>query len=161
MLDAPQRSSASALERVVEFSVAGVRYALPLTSVARVLRSVEVTPLPHAPDVILGVINLHGHIVPVADIRRRFRLQLRAITVDDKFIIGLTATRKLAVVADEVHGMFEYASEQIAVPGNMANEFRYVAGIVKSRDGVTLIHDLDTFLAAEEERSLQRALDNA
>ena len=57
---------------LVVFSIAGQRYALNLPVVERVLRMVEVSPLPKAPLIVLGVINFHGEIIPAIDIRRRF-----------------------------------------------------------------------------------------
>lgn len=146
---------------VLSFSLDDVRYALPLECVERVVRTVEVTPLPDAPEVIVGVINVRGRIVPVADIRKRFRLPARAMTLEDKLIIAHTARRSLAVVADEVYGISEYDSDEVSSAQDAADGVRLVAGIVKTEEGVMLIHDLDTFLAAEDELSLERALENA
>ena len=146
---------------VLSFSLEDTRYALPLDCVDRVVRSVEITPLPDAPEVILGVINVRGRIIAVADLRRRFRLPPREITLEDKLIIAHTARRSLAVVADEVYGVSEHDSERVAGVQDISDGVRYVAGIVKTDEGVILIHDLDTFLATEDELSLQRALENA
>ena len=51
--------------QLVIFTLDAQLYALPLASVQRVLHMVEVTPLPNAPEVVLGVIDLHGNIIPV------------------------------------------------------------------------------------------------
>ena len=48
--------------------------AFPLDVVIHVLFSVEVTLLPSVPDIVAGVINYHGEIVPVVDLRVRFWL---------------------------------------------------------------------------------------
>src|SRR5262245_21471826 len=56
------------------FRLAEQHYALPLLTVERVLPMVAVSPLPQAPSLTLGVINLHGLVVPVLDLRRRFGL---------------------------------------------------------------------------------------
>lgn len=66
---------------VVVLMLDDIRYAVALTSVERVVRAVEITPLPNAPDIVLGVINVQGRVVPVVDIRKRFRLPARAISV--------------------------------------------------------------------------------
>ncbi len=73
---------------VVALMLDDIRYALPLTSVEQVVRAVEVTPLPDAPDIIMGVINVHGRVVPVVDIRRRFRLPARALSAGDQLVIA-------------------------------------------------------------------------
>ncbi len=53
------------LHQLVAFTLGEQRYALPLTTVQRVVRMVEVTPLPKAPEIVLGVIDFQGNIIPV------------------------------------------------------------------------------------------------
>ena len=61
------------------------RYGLRLDAVERVLPALDVTPLPKAPEIVLGLINLKGKIIPVLDVRRRFRLQEREIGLPGPF----------------------------------------------------------------------------
>ena len=51
--------------RWVTFTLEGQRYALPLESVHRALRAVEITPLPLAPDAVAGAIDVGGRTLPV------------------------------------------------------------------------------------------------
>lgn len=60
------------LEALVVFRLDERRYALPLSVVERVIRAVEVTPLPKAPPIVLGAIDVQGRVVPVLNVRRRF-----------------------------------------------------------------------------------------
>src|SRR3989304_5552038 len=57
--------------RLVLFALDGQRYGLPLARVERALPMVAVAPLPKAPAIALGVINLHGQVIPVLDVGRR------------------------------------------------------------------------------------------
>ena len=54
------------------FSLKGQRYAVSLASVREVIRPGGITPVPGAPEDVLGIVNLRGQIVPVLDGRRRF-----------------------------------------------------------------------------------------
>jgi purine-binding chemotaxis protein CheW len=63
--------------QVLVFEVAGRRYGLPADDVQELLRAVSIVPLPRAPAVVEGVINLRGKVVPVLDVRGRFRLPAR------------------------------------------------------------------------------------
>ena len=54
------------VSRLVVFTVEGSRYAVPLSSVERVLPMAAVRPVPGAPRVVLGAINLAGRVVPVS-----------------------------------------------------------------------------------------------
>src|SRR3712207_6774571 len=93
--------------RYVVFTLDEHGYALPLSFVERIVRAVEVTPLPKAPEIVLGVINVQGRVIPVVNIRKRFRLPEREIELSDQFIIARTAKRTIALVVDAVGGVAE------------------------------------------------------
>jgi len=144
--------------QVVVFALDERRFALRLSSVERAVRAVEVTPLPKAPAVILGVIDVQGSIIPVFDVRRRFRLPDKAVGLDDHIIIVHTAQRSVALVVDSVAGVMEFAEEEAVPPQAIVPGIEYVAGIVKRPDGMVFIHDLDQFLAMDEARQLEGVL---
>jgi len=54
-----------------------------VSAVEKVVRAVEITPLPKAPEIVVGVINAQGRILPVLDIRKRFRLPAREMKPDE------------------------------------------------------------------------------
>ncbi len=64
------------LNQYVVFTLDEQRYVLHLSAVKRIIRVVEITPLPKAPDIVLDVVNVEGQIIPVVNIRKRFRLPL-------------------------------------------------------------------------------------
>src|SRR5436309_14010618 len=68
------RAVSQELQEVLIFEVGSQRYGLPAAGVRELVRAVTVTPLPRAPAIVEGVIDLRGTIVPVLDIRARFRL---------------------------------------------------------------------------------------
>jgi purine-binding chemotaxis protein CheW len=147
--------------RLVVFALDDCRYGLPLELVERVVRIVEITPLPKAPDIVLGVVNVQGRVIAVADLRKRFRLSEREPLLSDQLIIARTPRRSMALVVDEVTGVLEY-SEREAVPAEaIVPGTDYVAGVVKLSDGMVLIHDLRRFLSLDEERNLDDAIANA
>jgi len=61
-------------KRILVFILDEQRYGLDLDAVDRVVRAVAVTLLPDAPEVVLGIINVQGRIVPVINMRNCFRL---------------------------------------------------------------------------------------
>ncbi|MFH0812577.1 MAG: chemotaxis protein CheW [Pseudomonadota bacterium] len=143
---------------LVVFTLDEQRYALHLSAVERVVRAVEVTPLPKAPEIAIGVINVQGHIIPVLNIRKRFLLPEREIEVSDYFIIANTLTRTVALVVDEVSGVAKCSEEQLTAAKKILPGMEYVEGVLKLEDGMILIHDLDTFLSLEEEEALEDAI---
>jgi purine-binding chemotaxis protein CheW len=144
--------------QLVVFALEDQRYALHLSTVERIVRAVEMTPLPKAPEIVIGVINVQGRIIPVFNIRRRFHLPEREIELSDQLIIANTARRTVALVVDTVDGVIERLSEEITPADQVLPRIEYVEGIVKLENGLVLIHDLDKFLSIDEETKLDEAV---
>ncbi|MFZ2444826.1 MAG: chemotaxis protein CheW [Syntrophobacteraceae bacterium] len=144
--------------RLVVFHLDEQRYALLLSAVERVVRAVEVTPLPAAPAIVLGVINVEGRIVSVIDVRKRFRLPEKEMTVYDHLIIAQTARRTVALPADSASTIVEVSAGEIIHASRILPQLEYVDGVAKLDDGMVLIHDLDKFLSLEEEDALDEAM---
>lgn len=145
--------------RAVVFSLDGQRYALPLAAVRRIVRAVEVTPLPGAPAIVLGAIDVEGSVLPVLDIRRRFLLPEREIGPADQFLIASTVRRAVALVIDEAHGVIEREQSAVIDSDRIAPGLEQFRGVVQLDDGLALIHDLEKFLSLDEARALDRAMD--
>jgi len=145
---------------VVLFSLDEPRYALHLAQVDRVVPSMEIIPLPGAPEIIWGVINFHGEIIPVVNIRKLFRLPQREVSVDDHFVIVSSAKRRLVLVVDFVTDVVELADSQITNTDNKLPFTDFLAGITVYDHHIVLISDLEKFLSLEEQKKLDKALNS-
>jgi purine-binding chemotaxis protein CheW len=143
---------------MVVFALDEPRYALLLSAVEKVVRAVEITPLPKAPEIVVGVINAQGRILPVLDIRKRFRLPAREMKPDDRFIIARTSRRQVALVVDSVVGVHKLAEREMVSAKEALPFAQYLKGVAKVENNLVLIHDLDQFLSLDEERVLDTAL---
>lgn len=144
--------------KIVLFSLDEPRYALYLSAVERVIRAVEITPLPKTPKIILGIINFQGKIIPVIDIRMRFRLLSKGISIEDQFIIARISKRLVVLVADSVAGVYEINPQQILNAEETFPYTDYISGIAKIEGNIILINDLEKFLSLDEEQVLDEAL---
>jgi len=122
------------------------------------VRAVAITPLPHAPPFVEGVINLRGRIVPVIDLRRRFGLAPVAVALDHCFIVT-RGRRTLALRVDHVDRMLTVSGDAIEAAERVVPGARHAAGVVRLPDGVVVIQDLEALLSSEEDASLVSALD--
>ena len=148
------------LNQLVVFTLDEQRYALHLSVVERIVKVVEVTPLPKTPEIVLGVINLQGRIIPAVNIRKRFGLPGRDVNLSDQLIIANTSRRTVALVADSVSGVVEGSANEVIAGGKILPGMEYVEGVAKLEDGMVFIHDLDRFLSLEEENKLDDAVKN-
>ncbi len=145
-------------QQLVVFRMEEQRYALHLAVVERVVRMVDITPLPKAPEIVLGVVNVHGRIIPVVNLRRRFRLSDRHIYLSDHLIIAQTAKRTVSLVVDEVSGVVSCSAQEVITAQKILPGVEHVEGILKLEGDIILIHDLGTSLSLEEEQTLDEAL---
>ncbi|CAN5684310.1 chemotaxis protein CheW [soil metagenome] len=140
------------------FELAAARHALPLECVREVARAVLITPLPDAPPVIEGIIDVRGDLVPVYDLRLRFGLPAQPLSPDDWLVTAWTGERVVAFRADRADEIVSAGRDAVAgreaVPGQSA----YLAGVARLPDGIVLIDDLPAFLDAAERDSLAAAL---
>jgi purine-binding chemotaxis protein CheW len=145
---------------IVVFEAGGQRYGLPAADVREVLRAAALTPLPGAPAVIEGVLNVRGAIVTVLDLRARFRLPPKVLEPSDHLIVATAGPRVVALRADRALGLVRLAADLVEDPRRLVPGTEYVAGVAPVEDGLLLIHDLRTFLSASEAATLDDALRN-
>ena len=147
------------LRKLVTFSLDDRKFALCVSAVQRIIRVVEVTALPKAPEIVIGVINLQGQVIPVFDIRRRFQLPAREMQLSDQLIIAATAKRMVGLIVDSVNDVIEMPGERIIAAEEILPELKYVEGVMKTEGGMVLIHDLERFLSLSEEKELDQVLE--
>lgn len=143
--------------QLVVFSVDDRRYALPLHAVERVVHAVEVTPLPGAPAVVLGAINVAGRVLPVLNLRRRFDLPEREIGLSDQFVITTANGRSVVLVVDQAQGVIERSVSGITDAAQLAPGLEQFDGVVELEGGLVLIQNPHRFLDADEARLLAAA----
>ena len=142
---------------LVVFTLDGQKFALQLDCVERVVHAVEITPLPQAPDIVAGIVNAQGRVIPVVNARRRFRLPERESELSDRLMILQTARRVVGMAVDAVSGVIECPLQKIIASDKILPGIEYVKGVVKLDDGMIFIHDIDGFLSLEEEKALGEA----
>jgi len=129
------------------FSLKGQRYAVSLASVREVIKPGDITPVPGAPDDVLGIVNLRGQIVPVLDGRRRFGLDAvheagaddahRVIVFDDG---GTVVGMRIDVIGD----MLTFEPDDVAPPppGRAERRDDPVSGVITRDDGFIALVDV-------------------
>jgi len=148
-------------QQVLLFTLDEPRFALELSAVERVVQAVEVIPLPQAPPLVIGVINVQGQIIPVIDIRPCFSLVSHAVHRNDQLILARTAHRRIALVADGVSGVRELAAANWVVADQLLPGTGFIRGVAKIDDILVLICDLDQILPFDSDPLLDAGLADA
>ena len=125
-------------ETWVLFAVDDQLYALDLWEVERIVRAVEVKPLPEVPAYVAGVVDVHGHVLPVVDLRARFDRPTRPIAPNDHFVIARTPTHSVILPVDSALGSHQIPSGSIPPDTELPRCVRKVVsldmGIIYSLD---------------------------
>jgi purine-binding chemotaxis protein CheW len=132
------------------------RYALALSSVQRVVRMCAIDSLPKAPEIVWGVINIQGRIIPVLNLRRVVRLPEREAALSDHLIIVQTTGLVTAIPADGVIGVIDCGEEDVVEPKKIFPGIEYVKGVAKREDGMVIILDIERFSLQEDEAIMGR-----
>jgi purine-binding chemotaxis protein CheW len=144
---------------LVMFRLNAQRYAFPLGIVERIVQAVEVSPLPKAPRIVLGVIDVEGRVLPVLDLRHRLGKPSRGVVSTDHFLIAHAGQRDVVLVIDEALDVIHSSDTVMVEPAGIAPGLEHLQGVVQLEDGLVFIHDLEKFLSLDEEHALAAALE--
>lgn len=148
-----------AIKHYIIFLIGDKRMALPLKKVARIARAVTITPLPDAPEIVAGIINMQGEVIPVVDIRSRFNIPAAPLVLEDHFIIGRTNARLVAILVNEVLDIVALNDKDISSRKDILPGISNIEGVIKLKDNVVLIQDLDKLLSLDELERIDRSLE--
>ena len=120
-------------------------YALAVTNVAEIISLPGITPVPHVPEYVEGIINLRGDIVPVVSVRRRFMKPLAAYDERTCIIVVTYEEYTLGLIVDAVKGVAPITEAQIAPPPNVRLSYSnmFIRNIGQTEEGIRLLLDLE------------------
>ena len=135
---------------VVLIEVAGQLLGLPAARVEQVRPAAQVTRLPGAPQLVEGVVNLHGDLTPVLDGRRRLGIARREMKLSDRFVILRARGRRLVMHVDAAVGVVNVPQAEIDAAASLRIDTFGCAGIARLRNGMFVVHDTDALLSPRE-----------
>jgi purine-binding chemotaxis protein CheW len=133
-------------------------YGVPVLKVREIIRMCDITPVPQMPDYIKGVLNLRGKIIPVADLRLKFRLasdkntDLTCIVVVQVALPDKTATL-MGLIVDGVEEVTNIAAADIEPTPDFgtAIDTDYILGMAKIKGTVKTLLDIDRVVTSDPE----------
>lgn len=143
--------------QLVTFRLASEEYGLPITKVQEINRLLPVTKLPQTPSFMEGIINLRGRIIPVIDLRKRFRLPITDHNDDTRIIVVEISGQTVGVTVDAVTEVVRLSTADVeAPPASTVVESRYINGVGKINDRLIILLDIDQVLTAQEEVAVKQ-----
>jgi purine-binding chemotaxis protein CheW len=144
-------------EQVVVFDVANESYAVNIAHVAEIIRLQQITTIPGAPDSVEGVINLRGKVIPVLDLRKRFRLAMNEQTRSSRIVVVEINGQTLGLIVDGVSEVLRIPQDCIEPPSPLVTgiDSRYLRSIAKLEGRLIVLLDLDQVLSPIEQQQIE------
>lgn len=136
--------------RFLTFIVDGEALGVEIGYVKEIIGIQPIAHLPDTPDYVKGVINLRGKIIPVIDMRLKFRKEPEEYTDRTCVIVVETGARNAGLIVDQVTEVLRIEQNDIVPPPEQsAGSSGYVKGIGKADGQVKLLLDTEKLLSQE------------
>jgi len=143
--------------RYLTFAIDAETFGIEIQFVTEIIGMQSITKLPEVPGYIKGIINLRGKIIPVVDVRLKFKKQ--PVEYTDRTCIVVIENQEITVglIVDNVSEVVFIEDENVVPPPDKktgaAN--RYIKGIGKVGSDVKLLLDCDELFGEDETKEIQ------
>jgi purine-binding chemotaxis protein CheW len=146
-------------DKYLIFSIGKEFYGIDIKYVIEIIGIEPITEVPELPNYIRGVINLRGKIIPVMDVRLKFKKEEKEY--DDRTCIIVVEIEGICIglIIDTVVEVANIEENNISPPpktnSNKDNGNKYIIGIGKVQNDVRLLIDCHKLLEEEEIEELK------
>lgn len=151
--------------KYVTFKSGNEYFGLRIQCVNEIIVYQEITQVPESEDYIKGLINLRGKIIPVIDVRVRFKQEPMPYT--DRTCIIVISVKDIVVglIVEKIAEVVEITEDNIIDSPTLGNEDksqnRYVYGIGKVGDSVKLLLDPEKLIKDDDWSILEQIADES
>lgn len=137
--------------KFLTFSIGSEFYGIEIMYVTEIIGIQSITEVPELPDYIKGIINLRGKIIPVMDVRLRFKKEPREYNDRTCIIVIDINEISIGLIVDSVSEVLSIPDADIVPPPELnKGGNKYIKGIGKVENDVKLILDCNKLLSDEE-----------
>lgn len=142
--------------QLVTFRLGKEEYSIDILRVQEIIRHMELTRVPKAPDFVDGVINLRGRVIPVLDLRKRFGLPVSEKTDETRIIVVDISDKTVGFKVDAVSEVLRLAADKVEPPPSLVAgiDSEYIKGVGKMEGRLIILLDVSKILTACEKESL-------
>lgn len=144
--------------RFLTFSLDAEVYGIEIRYVTEIIGIQAITEIPELPDYVKGIINLRGKIIPVMDVRLRFKKEPRAYNDRTCVIVIDIQEISIGLIVDSVAEVITIPEENMVEPPQMSKGIsnRYIKKIGKMGNDVKLLLDCEKLLSEDEAEKLEK-----
>ncbi|MDD5730577.1 MAG: chemotaxis protein CheW [Candidatus Omnitrophica bacterium] len=145
--------------QLVVFTIGDEEFGVDISQVREIVRLLQITYLPKAPEFIEGVVNLRGQVVAVIDLAKRLGLSTKGRGETTRIVIVEFGENTVGMIVDSVSEVLRLSSEYVeAVPALVITEIPepYIWGVGKLKDRLLILLDLKRILTPDEVQHVER-----
>lgn len=152
-------SQVSLAGQYLTFQLRSELFGMPIKDVREINQHGEVTPLPHAPKSVKGVMNLRGKIIPVVNLRLKFGMEEQALTRDSCIIVIDTEIGQVGMVVDSVKEVMDLENAQIERSPSFGHQeaATFIKGMGKIDSKVLILVDVKAAFSPEDAAKIKQA----
>ncbi|TDX47824.1 chemotaxis protein CheW [Orenia marismortui] len=153
-----QLTNISAENQFLTFKVMEEEYGVDVLKVQEIIRYINPTKMPNAPEVVKGVINFRGEVIPVIDLRKKFGLELRDYDNFTVIIVLEIKDKIVGVIVDQVSDIISFSKEDIQDDLDFGSEvdMTFIRGMAKLEDRLVMLLELNKIVSFEEFRKINK-----
>lgn len=138
--------------KFLTFILGKEQYGIEIKYVTQIIGIQAITQVPELPEYVKGIINLRGKIIPVMDVRLRFKKEVKEYNDRTCIIVIDINDISVGLIVDSVAEVLIITDENIVPPPDMKSGFhnRYIKGIGKAGLDVKLLLDCEKLLNDDE-----------
>lgn len=142
--------------KMLIFGLNGEHYATDIREVERILGYQEPTVLPDAPSFVKGVINYEQTILPIISLSKKFNFGEDKESAERKIIVIKRDENKFGIIVENVYEVRDINSDLMEeAPAITATiDKKYISGLIKLKDNIVILLDLEKILSAEDENNI-------
>lgn len=137
----------------VVFRLDKEEFGIDIMNVKEIMPYEESTKIPNSPDFIEGVINYRGNVIPIINLSKRFKLEIKEASGDTRIIVINIEDKEIGFVVDEASQTIRLTKDQIDPAPDIISEVdrRYIRGVGKiDEKRLLILLDLQRILTDEE-----------
>jgi purine-binding chemotaxis protein CheW len=146
------RAAAHGTNEFLTFTLGGEEYGIDILKVQEIRGYETVTAIANVPSFIKGVLNLRGAIVPIIDLRLKFKLGRADYNEFTVVIILNLSDRVVGVVVDSVSDVITLPPEQVRPAPEFAAMLNtgYIMGLGTLDQRMLILMDIEKLMASED-----------
>ena len=132
------------------------KYGIDIMDIEEILRMLDITKVPKAPNFVEGIINIRGKVIPIVDLRKKMGIPANEYTNSTRIIVVSLKGKKVGFIVDHVEEVLRVDSDLVdkAPTASTSVDNSYIKGVARLQSGMVIILDIHQIFGSSEANAL-------